>query len=273
MARQRESIRQFKHRLGFLRDGHLPVIEGRLIATHSLIFLVAQVAAFLFSIPTVPFALGSGSALIFAYFAALRLDRTRVIDDARLIALSARIRPHFLFNSLNAILGTIRADPRIAEDALESLSELFRALLQDPKELVSLSEELALCRQYLSLEKLRLGHRLRVRWDIDRCPPDAQIPPLVLQPLLENAVYHGIEPSPVPEEISIRLVSDGKIIAIELINPLSTTNQASSGNQIALQNIRDRLAILYGNSAVLTSEMRIDKYVTRIILPYRPDHQ
>ena len=191
------------------------------------------------------------------------------MGDARLIALSARIRPHFLFNSLNAVLGTIRSDPRSAERALESLAELFRALLQDPKELVLLSEELALCRQYLALEKLRLGDRLRVHWDIDRCPPDALIPPLILQPLLENAVYHGIEPLAVPGDISIRFVSDEEIIAIELSNPAPAQSQPSTGNQIALQNIMDRLDIFYGSAAVLTSEQLGELYRVHIILPYR----
>ncbi|GAB2180082.1 hypothetical protein DLREEDagrD3_03050 [Denitratisoma sp. agr-D3] len=191
------------------------------------------------------------------------------IAEARLMALTARIRPHFLFNSLNAILGTIRSDPRRAELALEELSDLFRALLQDPKELVPLSEELALCRQYLSLERLRLGDRVQVRWDIDRCPADALMPPLVLQPLLENAVYHGIEPMAEAGCIDIRLFSEGDLLLIELSNPSSPLHGHEAGNRMALDNIRERLALFYGDHASVHCTPLGDRFVVRLILPYR----
>src|SRR5690606_31316183 len=113
---------------------------------------------------------------------------------ARIEALQARIRPHFLFNSLNTIAAMIEAAPKAAEAAVEDLADLFRAALAANSRLVPLCDELALARGYLALEHLRLGERLQVEWDVDTLPVDALVPPLTLQPLLENAVYHGIEP-------------------------------------------------------------------------------
>ena len=116
--------------------------------------------------------------------------------------MQARIRPHFLFNSINAVLSLIRCDPKRAERALEDMADLFRVLMADNRQLAPLEQEVALCRQYLELEHLRLGERLQVAWHIEKMPRDALIPPLVLQPLLENAVYHGIEPPAEPGEIA-----------------------------------------------------------------------
>ena len=195
--------------------------------------------------------------------------RSPALAEARLMALTARIRPHFLFNSLNGILGIIRNDPRRAEKALEELAELFRALLQDPRELVPLSTEIALCRQYIELERLRLGERVRVNWDIEQCPPDALMPPLMLQPLLENAVYHGIEPASDPGAIDIRLLHSGSTIVIVISNPNEDKHTRSTGNQMALANIRERLTLFYGNAANLDADVRDDRYTVRIVLPYR----
>ncbi|HPP47538.1 MAG TPA: histidine kinase, partial [Accumulibacter sp.] len=138
-------------------------------------------------------ALVAGALLI--YFACRSRALSPALVEARLQALTARIRPHFLFNSLNAVLSLIRSDPKRAENALEELAELFRALMRDHRELVALADELALCRQYLDLEKLRLAERLNVDWQIGEWPVDLKVPPLLVQPLLENAIYHGIEPA------------------------------------------------------------------------------
>lgn len=191
------------------------------------------------------------------------------LDEARLMALSARIRPHFLFNSLNGILGIMRSDTRRAERALEELAELFRALMQDPRHLVPLSEEIALCRQYIELERLRLGERVRVTWDIERCPPDALMPPLMLQPLIENAVYHGIEPAAEPGIIDIRLLHSGSSIVIAMSNPNDATSARAPGNQMALANIRERLQLFYGQAASLDSEAGGGRYTVRIVVPYQ----
>lgn len=198
-----------------------------------------------------------------------RQSRSPALAEARLMALSARIRPHFLFNSLNGILGIIRNDPHRAEKALEELAELFRALMQDPRELVPLSEEIALCRQYIELERLRLGERVRVNWDIEQCPPDALMPPLMLQPLLENAVYHGIEPASEPGAIEIRLLHSGSSIVIVMSNPHEASSTRSPGNQMALTNIRERLMLFYDHAASLEAEVRNGHYVVHIVLPYR----
>ena len=141
------------------------------------------------------------------------------ITEARLQALQARIRPHFLFNSINAVLSLIRSEPQRAEMALQDMADLFRVLMRDNRDLAPLADEVELCRQYLELEQLRLGDRLQVDWNVKSMPGDALVPPLVLQPLLENAVYHGIEPSSAPGVVSINLfLTRGEVHAI-LKNP------------------------------------------------------
>jgi len=272
MAKERESIRQFPVLPAYC--ALLGDEEQRLrafLAFSSCLALVCFLA-WLADLPLVPVLFGGVGTTLFAllWLARSRPQPTSAMADARLMALSARIRPHFLFNSLNAVLGTIRTDPRRAESALEELSDLFRALLQEPKELVLLSEELSLCRKYLDLERLRLGERVQVQWDIDRCPVDALMPPLMLQPLLENAIYHGIEPLADPGVISIRLVSDGGMLAIELSNPVSLHQSRDTGNRLALNNIRERLSLFYGQGASLSSETRQGRYVVRVAFPYRP---
>ncbi|MGB0127494.1 MAG: histidine kinase [Rhodocyclaceae bacterium] len=191
------------------------------------------------------------------------------LAEARMLALTARIRPHFLFNSLNAVLGVIRSDPRRAEDALEELSELFRVLMQDSRDLTTLGKELALCRQYLDLERLRLGERLQVVWELDACPDDALVPPLMLQPLLENAVYHGIEPAAEPGVITLAIVRRGDQIFIDLTNPCPSGNSPHAGNRMALDNIRERLMLFFDLEARLDVTMPGDEYRVRIRLPYR----
>lgn len=191
------------------------------------------------------------------------------LAEARLLALTARIRPHFLFNSLNAVLGILRADPRRAEAALEELADLFRALMKENQDLVSLGEEIGLCRQYLNLERLRLGERLVVRWDVESCPPDARVPPLLLQPLLENAVHHGIEPASEPGEILIRFARKGDEVIIELSNPWHGTDDHHEGNRMALDNVRQRLMLFFDLEARLETVVRDGRYRLTITLPYR----
>jgi two-component system sensor histidine kinase AlgZ len=146
----------------------------------------------------------AATALILAYFHLRSRALSPALTEARLQALQARIRPHFLFNSINAVLSLIRQEPKRAEGALEDMADLFRVLMADNRDLSTLEREVELTRQYLSLEQLRLGERLRVEWHIENMPGDALIPPLVLQPLVENAVYHGVEPSADPGTVSVR---------------------------------------------------------------------
>ena len=185
------------------------------------------------------------------------------------MALTARIRPHFLFNALNAVLGVIRSDPRRAEEALEELADLFRVLMRDNRDLVPLSEEISLARKYLALERLRLGDRLQVIWDVESCPPDALVPPLMLQPLLENAVYHGIEPAEQPAEITVRFARRGGLLLIELANPYVAGASDHVGNQMALANIRERLMLFYDLEARLETNAGDGRYVVSMLIPYR----
>src|SRR5665647_2602651 len=132
--------------------------------------------------------------LLLMYFRLRAQVLSRALEDARLQVLRARIRPHFLYNTINAVLGIVRAQPKQAETALEDMADLFRMAMSDAHDLVPLGREIQLSKQYVALEQMRMGDRLRVDWQIQDVPDDVLIPPLLLQPLLENAVYHGIEP-------------------------------------------------------------------------------
>lgn len=207
------------------------------------------------------------AGLLLAYFELRSRALSPAQAEARLAALNARIRPHFLFNSLNAVLSLIRARPQQAEAALESLSDLFRAAMRDPGELVSLADEIDLGRQYLELEKLRLGERLHVDWQLAGVPMDLPIPPLMLQPLLENAVYHGIEPSPEGGAVSVAIRQVGEELRIVISNPTAGQLPHAAGNQMALANIRERLALYYDLEARLETEAGDHRYDVRITLP------
>ena len=209
------------------------------------------------------------TGLLLFYFELRARTEQPANTAARLAALTARIRPHFLFNSLNAVLSLIRDNPRQAESALESLAELYRVLMRDPGELAPLSEEIALCRQYLDLERLRLGERLRVHWDIAEIPADARVPALMLQPLIENAVYHGIEPAPEGGDVSIRFARDGDDLLVSLSNPLGKSPRHSEGNHMALANIRERLLLHYDVDARLTIDQDADRFRVTIRIPRR----
>jgi two-component system sensor histidine kinase AlgZ len=216
-----------------------------------------------------PFWAGVATLALLFWFDLAARARSPAVTEARLMALTARIRPHFLFNSLNAVLGVIRSDPRRAEAALEELADLFRALMRENRDLVPLSDEIALARQYLALERLRLGERLQVHWEVASCPPDALVPPLMLQPLLENAVYHGIEPLDGPGEILVQIGQQQDRLRIEIGNPCGGQAQAP-GNRMALANIRERLLLFFDLEARLETEALPDRYRVSIELPYRP---
>ena len=195
------------------------------------------------------------AALLF-YFHLRAKALSPALIEARLQALQARIRPHFLFNSITAVLSLVRAEPKRAEAALEDLADLFRVLMSDNRDLVPLADEVNLCRQYLALESLRLGERLRVEWHLNSMPADALIPPLVLQPLLENAVYHGIEPWSGAGVVSINIFArDGLVHAI-LRNPYRVDGgRHHAGNKMALANVRERLALHFDAEASLATHV------------------
>ena len=208
------------------------------------------------------------TATLLSYFNLRGRALSPALSEARLQALQARIRPHFLYNSITAVLSLIRQDPRRAETALEDLADLFRVVMGDNRELAPISREVELCRQYLGLEQLRLGDRLRVVWRIDKMPEDALIPPLVLQPLLENAVYHGIEPRVEPGEISIDIYSARNQVHAVLKNPYSREGNHHGGNKMALNNIRERLLLHFDAEATLDTRVGEDMYQVHITFPY-----
>jgi two-component system, LytTR family, sensor histidine kinase AlgZ len=212
---------------------------------------------------------GLVTAMLLCYFDLRGRALSPALAEARLQALQARIRPHFLFNSINAVLSLIRQEPKRAEIALEDMAELFRVLMADNRELTSLKREVELCKQYLNLEQLRLGDRLKIEWHIDKMPADALIPPLVLQPLLENAVYHGIEPRTEPGVVSINIYASRDEVHAVLKNPYALTGSHHAGNKMAIGNIRERLQLHFDAEASLTSRVLDDAYQVHIVLPYR----
>ncbi len=209
--------------------------------------------------------------LMLGYFNLRNRALSPAMSEARLQALQARIRPHFLFNSINAVLSLIRADPKRAETALEDMADLFRVLMADNRDLAPLENEVELCRQYLALEQLRLGERLRIDWHVDKMPRDALMPPLVLQPLLENAVYHGIEPSIAPGVISVNIYHVRDQVHMVLRNPYRKDGSHHAGNKMALGNIRERLALHFDAEATLEARVGDHEYEVHITIPYVRD--
>ena len=170
--------------------------------------------------------------------------------QARISALQALIRPHFLFNSMNTIASLTRSDPRQAEEAVEDLSDLLRATLSSPRDLSSLKQEFEIAAIYQRIEKLRLGERLAVRWDIAELPMRARIPNLTIQPLLENAIYHGVELLPDGGEVLVTGRRDGRLLEICVSNPVAPGKARSKeGNRMAMANIRQRFELAYGSRA------------------------
>ncbi len=208
------------------------------------------------------------SGITLYYFNLHHRAYSPAVAEARLQALQARIRPHFLFNSLNAVLSLIRSQPKQAETALEDMADLFRVLMADNRDLVPLAQEIALCRQYLALEKLRLDERLAIQWKIDDIPPDTLVPPLILQPLLENAVYHGIEPLSKGGTVTIQIYTEQNQVHLVLKNPCSTQNNHHQGNKMALNNIKERLTLHFDLEASLKSRQANGEYEVHITLPY-----
>jgi two-component system sensor histidine kinase AlgZ len=188
--------------------------------------------------------------------------------DARIAALQARIRPHFLFNSMNIIASLIPVDPDGAERAVEDLSALFRASLREGATTVPLADEIELCERYLRLEQLRLGERLSIERSIGVLPAALRIPPLSVQPLLENAVYHGVQPRPEGGCVRLAVSCEPRMLRIEVSNPLpGEAARESNGAGMALANIRDRLAAIYGDRASLETARVDGSFVARLAIP------
>ncbi len=200
---------------------------------------------------------------------------------SRLEALQARIRPHFLFNSMNIIASLIAVDPDKAERVVEDLSELFRASLRVKRTEVLFQDELALCQKYTGIEQLRLGERLRLEWQLGAIPANVKIPSLTLQPLLENAIYHGIQPLPQGGVVKVQGVYEAGQCVITISNPIpspqnfsmghtqnvSNSGSPTEGNRVAVDNIRRRLQALYGDKSLLRLQAVGDSYVTTLSYP------
>ncbi|MBU1361802.1 MAG: histidine kinase [Gammaproteobacteria bacterium] len=211
------------------------------------------------------------SALIMAALVLRARGQTPATTTARLVELQSRIRPHFLFNTLNSAIALVRAEPAKAEALLEDLSELFRGALADPGESVTLADEVTLAERYLAIEEVRFGERLQTRWDLDPAAATARLPPLLLQPLVENAVKHGVEPSPQGAKIRIRTERRGAMVVIEVVNSLPPLRWAEEplprGHGIALANVRDRLRLLHDVQAQFSAGLDQDTYRVRIAIP------
>lgn len=214
------------------------------------------------------------AGLILMYFNWRQRILSPAIAESRLMALQARIRPHFLFNSINTAISVVRDDPKRAEEVLLDMSELFRVVLAEPRALVSLGDELRVARAYLDIEQVRLGERLRVRWECEGVPLGAQVPVLLLQPLVENAVWHGIEPAPEGGEITVRISCRHKILQIEVSNPVVVTGRSRpGGNRIALDNIAERLALHFDAEAQLRVIEKEGHFRVRVRLPLTFERQ
>jgi two-component system sensor histidine kinase AlgZ len=189
--------------------------------------------------------------------------------QARISALQALIRPHFLFNSMNTIASLTRSDPTRAEEAIEDLADLLRANLGAQKDRTTLKEELEIAAIYQRIEKLRLGERLNVNWNIGELPMRALMPSLTIQPLLENAIYHGIELLPEGGEVTVTGARNEKNLEIEMRNPVAADRSAKKGgNQMALANIRQRFELAYGGKATVSVEDTGDEFSVKLCFPY-----
>jgi two-component system sensor histidine kinase AlgZ len=192
---------------------------------------------------------------------------------ARVHALQARIRPHFLFNSMNTIASLTRSNPAVAEQAVQDLADLFRANLSDKRDTITLEEECEVARTYQRIEELRLGPRLRVEWKIDSLPRNALVPGLMLQPLLENAIYHGIEPQPEGGVVTVTGELASGLITIVVRNPVGDHQNEREGNRLALANIRERLGLLYGERGLVKSGKFDAEYIVTLRFPHVEDLQ
>ena len=189
--------------------------------------------------------------------------------QARISALQALIRPHFLFNSMNTIASLTRSDPARAEEAVEDLSDLLRANLGKSGNRSTLKQELETAAIYQRIEKLRLGDRLAVCWDVADLPMRARIPSLTIQPLLENAIYHGIELLPDGGEVTVCGKADGDDLTISISNPVATgETRSTEGNQMAMSNIRQRFELAYGNKASVDVRDEGERFTVELRFPY-----
>lgn len=218
-------------------------------------------------------AIFSAMALRYFYVQSQWRLQTQAELRSRLAALQANIRPHFFFNTLNTVASLIAIDPDKAEDMLLELAQLFRAVLKGGDAITSLEAEVQLGKGYLDIEQTRLGERMSVDWDLPHSLPDIAVPQLILQPLLENAVYHGIQPVVAPGDIRITLTqgATGWVLSISNSKPMTDaeTSIDTRGNRMAHQNIRARLEAHFGEGSTLEIDDQGERYIARLLLPSR----
>ena len=222
-------------------------------------------------VDTVPWVASAfaGALLSAALVAALVLrakGRMPAATAARLSELQARIRPHFLFNTLNSAIALVREDPARAENILEDLSDLFRHALVDQGEAVTLAQEVTLARRYLDIEQVRFGDRLRVEWVLDARAGKARVPPLLLQPLVENAVKHGVEPSASGADVKVSTELRGSTVVIKVTNTVPA-GQGEPGHGVAQDNVRDRLRLLHDVQGQFHTALKEGVYQVRMVVP------
>lgn len=214
------------------------------------------------------------AAVLVGYLVLRAQGRTPAATKAQLTALQAHIRPHFLFNTLNSAIALVRQEPSKAERLLEDLSDLFRATLQDPRSVIALREEIELAQRYLDIEQVRFGERLQVEWDLDPAALDVCLPPLLLQPLVENAVKHGVEPSEIGAKVTISAhIHQKKRILLRVTNTLSLSKRHGhkpapyKGQGMALANVERRLRLLHDVQATFRAGHTGGVFEVRISLP------
>lgn len=214
------------------------------------------------------------NALALRYLLGIHELQQRTVSEerARMQALKSRIRPHFVFNSLNIIASLTRSSPAKAEHAIEDMADLFRMMLSESENLVPVHKEIEIAQKYVALEQLRLDNRLSINWDSGKFPRKAIVPVLTLQPLLENAIRYGIEPSAEGGIINVRLWEQGEEIHITVTNPLPKKRKLRQDEELdgqALNDIRRRLQTHYGDSATLTKRENDGIFVVEVVLPIR----
>lgn len=216
------------------------------------------------------------NGLLLRYFLAKHELKQRTLSEARakLQALQSRIRPHFVFNALNIIASLVRTEPGKAEKAIEDMADLFRMMLSEDEQLVPVKNEVDVAKQYLALESLRLDNRLQIEWDIGTFQRKAVMPILTLQPLLENAIRHGIEESPMGGTVGVRLWEDASVIYIRVTNPIPSARRKERitiSHVQSLDNIRRRFHSHYGDAASVTATEDNGRFVATVALPIRGD--
>ena len=190
--------------------------------------------------------------------------------EARFQALQSRIKPHFLFNCLNTIASLVRSDPKLAEESIEDLADLFRISLHDVRQASSLQDEINFCNRYLRIEQHRLGDRLNIDIQIDDVSPDIKLPVLSLQPLVENAIYHGIEPLPRGGLIRLHAARDDGFLRITIenpVNPVPSKYGGRAGNRIAQENVRQRLNAFFRREDLLEVRQTDQLYQVTVSIP------